>query len=179
MFKTYLGPHKEQSAALEIPDVEETAGVPISLLDSWRFPNKSQRSFRSQLFAAPAARCGSLGNALAEEFLVAWFRKAMHISGLFLIVMRLNNILSYTLVNNLSQEVELDRKKNQYASDMGKEQLQPSFQYYSSFREFCKAFDIVVAPTQAEGRNLSKEVKFFSPGCSGKRMAEPAQNSSP
>lgn len=110
MFKTYLGPHKEQSAALEFPDVEETAGVPISSLDSWRFPNKSQCSFRSQLFAAPAARCGSLENALAEEFLVAWFRKAMHISGLFLIVMRLNNILSYTLVNNLSQEVELDRK---------------------------------------------------------------------
>lgn len=110
VFKTYLGPHKEQSAALEIPDVEETAGVPISSLDSWRFPNKSQCSFRSQLFAAPAARCGSLENALAEEFLVAWFRKAMHISGLFLIVMRLNNILSYTLVNNLSQEVELDRK---------------------------------------------------------------------
>lgn len=109
-FKTYLGPHKQQSAALEIPDVEETAEVPISSLDSWRFPNKSQCSFRSQLFAVPAARCGSLGNALAEEFLVAWFHKAMYISRLFLIVMGLNHMLSFTLANNISQEVESYRR---------------------------------------------------------------------
>lgn len=109
-FKTYLGPHKQQSAALEIPDVEETAGVLISSLDSWRFPNKSQRSFRSQLFAVPAARCVSLGNALAEEFLVAWFHKAMYISDSFLIIMGLNHTLSFTLANNISQEVESYRR---------------------------------------------------------------------
>lgn len=109
-FRTYLGPHKQQSAALETPDVEETAGVLISSLDSWRFPNKSQRSFRSQLFAVPAARCGSLGDALAEEFLVTWFHKAMYISSLFLIVMGLNHMLSFTLANNISQEVESYRR---------------------------------------------------------------------
>lgn len=90
--------------------MEETAGVLISSLDSWRFPNKSQRSFRSQLFAVPAARCGSLGSALAEEFLVAWFHKAMHISDLFLIIMGLNHMLSFTLANNVSQEVESYRR---------------------------------------------------------------------
>lgn len=130
-FKTYLGPHKQESAALEIPDVEETAGVPISSLDSWRFPNKSQHSFRSQLFAVPAACCGSLGNALAEEFRVAWFHKATYISGLFLIVMGLNQMLSFTLANNLSQEVNLFRRDS---SDIGRKQIL-TFQYYSSCKE--------------------------------------------
>ena len=90
--------------------MEETAGVPTSLLDSWRFPNKSQRSFRTQLFAVPAARCGSLGNALADEFLVAWFHKAMYVSGLLLIVMGLNHVLSFTSANNITQEVESYRR---------------------------------------------------------------------
>lgn len=88
--------------------MEETAGVPISLLDSWRLPKERQHSFRSQAFAAPAADCGSLGNALAEGFLVAWFHKAMHISGLFLA--RLNHFSSFLSVNNMSQEVQLYRK---------------------------------------------------------------------
>lgn len=109
-FKTYLGPPKQHSAALQVPDVEQTAGVLLSSLDSWRFPNKSQGSFQSPLFAVPAACCGSLGNALAEEFLVAWFHKATYVSGLFLIVMGLNHMLSFTLPNNRSQEVEPYRR---------------------------------------------------------------------
>lgn len=49
-FRTYLGPHKQQPAALESPDVEETAGALTSSPDSWRLPNKSQHSFPSQFF---------------------------------------------------------------------------------------------------------------------------------
>lgn len=78
---------KQQPAALESPDVEETAGALTSSLDSWRLPNKSQHSFQPQFFAVPAARCGALGNALAEELLVAWFHKAVHTPALFLIAL--------------------------------------------------------------------------------------------
>lgn len=77
--------------------MEETAGALTSSPDSWSLPNKSQSSFRSQFFAVPAARCGSLGKALAEELLVAWFHKAVSVPALFLIALGFNHVLSFTL----------------------------------------------------------------------------------
>lgn len=149
-FRTYLGPHKQQPAALEIPDVEETAGALTSSLDSWRFPNKSQRSFRSQFFAVPAARCGSLGNALAEELLVAWFHKAMYIPALFLTALGFNHMLNFTLANKSRSRILQQRLSVPVIK--GKNELA-----YSNFQEQDKTFEVVVAPTKTEGRDLSKK----------------------
>ena len=150
-FKTYLAPHKQQSAAPDIPDVEETAGVLISLLDCWRSPNKSPRSFRSQLLAVPAARCGSLRSALAEEFLVAWFYKAMHVSGLFLTVMGLNHMLSFTLANNRSQEVESYRRGS--TCQWYRKRKKPSLSILFQFQGTVQNLRGGGIPTSTEGRD--------------------------
>lgn len=161
------GTSQQQLAALESPDVEEAAGALTSSPDSWRHPNKSQCSFPSQFFAVPAAHCGALGNALAEELLVAWFHKAVYIPALFPIALGLNHMLSFTLASKSRSRILQQRLSVPVIKDKAHFSL---FQFPRTGQNLWGGG----SPNQSRVERLEqREIKCFTPACLGKDVAEP------